>query len=683
LSANFAPIDVRKMSTSPDLSATEIRLQDHEPNTELLKRREQIAGMLVAERERQATADSFIVRGEIARHIRALEQRLASIDSELRESVRSDPSSHQTPRLSRVGPAVLFFVLAAAILVLPFWIVAFPPLLDYPNHLARVFILAHLRDPAFHFSEYYASDWGPYPYLTMDVLMVILQKFCNVFTAGKILLSLSVAGVPFASWFFVRQANPKNVLLAGLSLITTWNLFFLWGFINMQLSMALVLLVVGLWLRYLRRPSWPQWIVFLLIVIALYFTHLLGFGIAGLAVAGYCLLTRKAFRQLVLGCIPFALGALTHVITRIAIAGATSRQPNDPWEVIWRPFSEKTEVLGSFMQGYSPRMDQITVIVLVVAGLAAWWRNREFHWNRPWALFIAGLFVLYWIFPAGYGVGADADLRLLPFILLFVPLVASFGKRTRWLFVVLLLLFVARSAIITKTFLAKQAELAGLARSFPVTPANVRVHEFGAPTLIIAMPQLADPNFHRTVVLLIEKNDEGAFGVVDDFARFASFGFQRAVDDEVPGANELSQHGAFPHDVRVGSNIGGGGGVARQRSQVGQAAHLIEQALALQVSGQCDGVTGLVALDQTGNGLENQLVIIAVEVLREDAVRDLVPSRGIQHQSAEYGLLGFHRMRRQPQAVARGSARPKGTIADATGHALPTRLPAATLRRRW
>ncbi|HBB95341.1 MAG TPA: hypothetical protein DC054_08100 [Blastocatellia bacterium] len=463
------------MSTSPDVSATEIRRQDNEPHKELLKRREQIAGMLVEEHERQTTADSFIVRGEIDRHIRALEQQLASIDSELTESVQSDTPSRKTLRFSRVVPIALFGVVAFAILVLPFWIVAFPPLLDYPNHLARVFILAHLHDPAFHFSEYYASDWGPYPYLTMDVLMVLLQKFCNVFLAGKILLSLSVVGVPFASWFFVRQAHPKNVLLAGLSLITTWNLFFLWGFINMQLSMALVLLVVGLWLRYLRRPSWPQWIIFLLTVIALYFTHLLGFGIAGLAVAGYCLLTRKTFRQLVLGCVPFALGALTHVITRIAIAGATSRQPNDPWEVIWRPFSEKAEGLGSFMQGYSPRMDQITVIVLVVACLAAWWRNREFHWNRPWALFIAGLFVLYWIFPAGYGVGADADLRLLPFILLFVPVVASFGKRTRWLFVVLLLLFVARSAVITKTFLAKQPELAGMARSFPVTPANVRV----------------------------------------------------------------------------------------------------------------------------------------------------------------------------------------------------------------
>jgi putative transcriptional regulator len=38
--------------------------------------------------------------------------------------------------------------------------------------------------------------------------------------------------------------------------------------------------------------------------------------------------------------------------------------------------------------------------------------------------------------------------------------------------------------------------------------------EFLAPTLIIAMPQLTDPHFHRTVVLLIEKNEEGAFGVV-------------------------------------------------------------------------------------------------------------------------------------------------------------------------
>jgi putative transcriptional regulator len=48
--------------------------------------------------------------------------------------------------------------------------------------------------------------------------------------------------------------------------------------------------------------------------------------------------------------------------------------------------------------------------------------------------------------------------------------------------------------------------------------------EFSAPVLIIAMPQLMDPNFHRTVVMLVEKSDEGAFGVVINRAGEAKVG---------------------------------------------------------------------------------------------------------------------------------------------------------------
>ena len=35
-----------------------------------------------------------------------------------------------------------------------------------------------------------------------------------------------------------------------------------------------------------------------------------------------------------------------------------------------------------------------------------------------------------------------------------------------------------------------------------------------APGLLLAMPQLADPNFSRAVVLMIEHNDEGSFGLI-------------------------------------------------------------------------------------------------------------------------------------------------------------------------
>ena len=35
-----------------------------------------------------------------------------------------------------------------------------------------------------------------------------------------------------------------------------------------------------------------------------------------------------------------------------------------------------------------------------------------------------------------------------------------------------------------------------------------------APAFLLSMPQLTDPNFNRTVVLLCKHNDEGAFGLV-------------------------------------------------------------------------------------------------------------------------------------------------------------------------
>ena len=35
-----------------------------------------------------------------------------------------------------------------------------------------------------------------------------------------------------------------------------------------------------------------------------------------------------------------------------------------------------------------------------------------------------------------------------------------------------------------------------------------------APAMLLSMPQLADPNFHRTVILLCEHSDDGAWGLV-------------------------------------------------------------------------------------------------------------------------------------------------------------------------
>jgi hypothetical protein len=435
--------------------------------------------MLNAERERERSSES-INRNEIDSHVFEIEKRIARVDLQLRKNLREAGVWRVKSELTQHVPAIalisLAITVAAGLLVLPLWIVKYPPLLDYPNHLARVFILTHINDPGYQFSQYYAVTFGPYPYLTMDVLLMALQKLFSTVTGGRIILSVCVLAVPLAAWFFVRQANRENPSLACWGLLSGYNIFFLWGFVNWQLSMALVLLVAGLWIRHLARPTIARWSVLLVVVTLLYFTHLQGFGLAGLIVTAYAALTRKGFRSvaraLAQGWALFLPGATLHLITRI-----TTRETSAAWAMNFHPLSDKWDRLYFFMQGYSPTLDTITLLVLIGCALAAWWRNREFKWNHPWPAIITGVFLLYWIFP-GYGVnwaGDDADVRLLPFIFMLLPAMVYTGRRGRWLALVACLLFCARTATVIRTYRAEQPELIGMARAFSLTPPNARV----------------------------------------------------------------------------------------------------------------------------------------------------------------------------------------------------------------
>src|SRR5229473_4925489 len=105
-------------------------------------------------------------------------------------------------------PRLVALLILAAALLAPIWIAAFPPLLDYPNHLARAFVLAHLNDPHFAFRQFYRADWGAYPYLGMDASLAVLGRLFPIGTAGRVYLSLCLLALPAAAWFFLRQAQP-------------------------------------------------------------------------------------------------------------------------------------------------------------------------------------------------------------------------------------------------------------------------------------------------------------------------------------------------------------------------------------------------------------------------------------------------------------------------------------------
>ena len=177
-------------------------------------------------------------------------------------------------------------------LVLPLWIVSYPPLVDYPNHIARAYILAHAQSP--NLSMFYKPDLGPYPYLTMDAVLVLAQKILPLQTAGRVLLTIAVLALPLSCWFFLRVANPGSEGLSVISLLICYNPLFRSGFINWQLSISLCFLVLGLWLRYLRRPGRSLWIGLFLSASGLYFTHIINFGAAGFVVLVYSIFSKHS-----------------------------------------------------------------------------------------------------------------------------------------------------------------------------------------------------------------------------------------------------------------------------------------------------------------------------------------------------------------------------------------------------
>ena len=200
---------------------------------------------------------------------------------------------------------------------------------------------------------------------------------------------------------------------------------------------------------------------------ALYFTHLLGFGIAGLIVVAYLALSRRPLRDWLWS------GALA--LPGLAFYLHSSRVGLSASKIVFHGWEDKLDSLGMILHGYWPWLDWISLAALAAWFLAAWWRNPEFRWDRKWLAIAAFLFALFWVIPWMWGEGSDLDIRVLPFLFVAILATARVGRRAKLLAAIPLLLFAARTVSVTRHFKEAQPALAGLARSFDAVPRGALV----------------------------------------------------------------------------------------------------------------------------------------------------------------------------------------------------------------
>jgi hypothetical protein len=363
------------------------------------------------------------------------------------------------------------FITLTLLSVAPFWTVHYPIITDYPNHLARWFVLHHGQDPLYHFSSLYAPAWGPLPYITSDILAVGLQYVLPIDVVGRCILSFCIVSVALASLFFLKKACPENSNLALFGIVVAFNPNFLMGSIGNQISIAFCLLVVGCWVSYCssRRVGMALCVLFGLLIT--YFSHLIGFAVAGIVMGVYALFQKGRWKTL------GALGVLS--TPALAIFVYNQLRAGSASDLVYAGLTgwEKVRnLLFPIRMFTSWAVDVVVLALLAVVIVLVLMRDRQQTTIQPaWLAVCMVLALVYLVAPGEYRDGGYADVRIMPFLYFFILPVFRFARIPHYLVVGLAMLVLFRVVTVEQMFIVHQRELKQLTLAFNAIPRDAKV----------------------------------------------------------------------------------------------------------------------------------------------------------------------------------------------------------------
>jgi hypothetical protein len=309
------------------------------------------------------------------------------------------------------------FVILTVLSAVPLLLTELPPLLDYPNHLARMYLLPSLPAPGL--AHFYIVAWAPIADLGMDAVVPFLALVLPLGWAGKVFILITFLLLAGGAAAIHRQLFGAWTAWPCLAFLLLYTRLLLWGFMSYLFGCGLALVCFAAWLA-LRERHWVlRLLVGCVLAMAVYFAHLLAFGIYAVMIAGYELgrawrlraNVTAALARLVIGGAPF-LPALV----LMSMNSSTGR-------IIYANPLRKFDLLFSVFDDYSRPFDVIC-FVLVVLAIAVAFQRRWVKLAPDMALPLIGLLLLYLAMPTQLFTAAGADRRI-PMMIFLVLIGAS------------------------------------------------------------------------------------------------------------------------------------------------------------------------------------------------------------------------------------------------------------------
>jgi hypothetical protein len=286
---------------------------------------------------------------------------------------------------------------------MPLWQVHTLPLFDYPNHLARMHILA---SDSGELRRFYAVDWRIVPNLAMDLIVPPLSTILPLEAAGRVFIMLTmlslVGGVAFLHRVLFLRWSPWPLLSFAL----LYNRFMLWGFLNFLFGTGLAIAALGWWIGWRERAPRLCIAVACVLSLAVFLSHLAAFGCYAIALGAFELdqmrrRPRAIPTRLATAALPFVMPAILFLTGPSGAGGA----------IVFSRALRKFDLPYSLFNNYTPPLDAATMVLFVALfGIGLWrgWLRIAPAMQAP----LMALIAAYLVMPNQIYTASSVDHRL-------------------------------------------------------------------------------------------------------------------------------------------------------------------------------------------------------------------------------------------------------------------------------
>jgi hypothetical protein len=178
------------------------------------------------------------------------------------------------------------YALLAMFALYPIFSVNVPPLVDYPNHLARMHILAH-SDALPALRQNYVADWKLHPNMAMELIVPFLARFMSIYMAGKVFIAATMLLLLGGTLALRKTLNGTVGLWPVVTFLLLYNHILFWGFLDYLFTAGLALFGFSAWIALRDRGPLLRVAVFSAVALVLLASHVFGLFVYGLLVLGY------------------------------------------------------------------------------------------------------------------------------------------------------------------------------------------------------------------------------------------------------------------------------------------------------------------------------------------------------------------------------------------------------------